>query len=121
MHSRDSRGGAWRLLVGFLGVAAVRTLLGREGGAWRLLTGLVAVAVTYALLLLAVSCCVRMLVGKEPLIVVLPPLLVHPPLMAVCLSGVPRLLLCTPLVATVQPLQAVSAQPILYLDLTSEA
>ena len=39
------------------------------------------------------------------------PLLVHPPVMAACLSGVPRLLLCTPSVATVQPLQAVSAQP----------
>ena len=51
------------------------------------------------------------------------PLLMCPPVMVPCLSGGPRLLLSTPSVATVQPLQAVPGQPtpVLSLGLTSEA
>ena len=62
-------------------------------------------------------------IGKEAAYGGPVPLLVHPPTMAPCLSGRLRLIPSAPSVATLQPLQAVSAQPIpvLSLGLTSEA
>lgn len=64
-----------------------------------------------------------MSVGKEAPYGSPVPLLVYPTTMAPCLSGGLRLLPSAPSVATLQPLQVVSAQPIpvLSLGLTSEA